>query len=314
MKRLRQRTLKNSIHCSGIGLHGGDRVAMTLHPAAAGTGILFRRTDIAGGQAEIRATWENGIETPLCTTIQSDDGVRIATIEHLMSAFYGCGIDNAVVELNGGEVPIMDGSAAPFVFLIDCAGTVELDTPRRALRVLKPVTVDDGERSASLCPGGALSVHFEIDFDSPIVDRQEWFTQIGEATYKREIARARTFGFLQDVDRLRAMGLAQGGSLNNAIVVSGDRVLNEGGLRFENEFVRHKVLDSVGDLFLIGAPIVGHFYGLRAGHSLTLRLVRQLMADESAWEWIVPTEDDLAIQDGATGAVVPPMRAVAAHA
>jgi len=312
---VQQRTLKNSIHCSGVGLHNGEKVSMTLHPAAADSGIRFRRTDIAGGGAEIQATWRNAIETPLCTTLVSADGTRIATIEHLMSAFLGCGIDNLLVELSGPEVPIMDGSAAPFVFLIECAGTVEQKARRRALRVLKHVAVDEPQRAASLTPGDSLSVHFEIDFESPVIAKQECFTRITDGSYKREIARARTFGFLHDVDRLRAMGLARGGSLDNAIVISGRDILNEGGLRFEDEFVRHKVLDSIGDLFLIGAPIQGHFHGLRAGHSLTLRLLHKMMADADAWEW-VDAQEPAALQPHAepTGAVLPLTRAVAASA
>ena len=287
---------------------------MTLHPAEADSGIVFRRTDIAGGGAEIRASWRNAIETPLCTTIVHSSGVRIATIEHLMSALHGCGIDNALVELSGGEVPIMDGSSAPFVFLIDCAGTCELEAPRRALRILKHVMVSDPERSASLCPGDGLSIHFEIDFDNSCVAKQEWFAKVHNGLYKREVARARTFGFLHEVDRLRAMGLARGGSLDNAVVISGDKVLNEGGLRFENEFVRHKVLDSIGDLYLAGGPILGHVHGVRAGHALVLRLLNALMADETAWEWTDLTESDAAQQAETAGASVPPIRAVAASA
>jgi len=302
-----QRTLKNSIHCSGIGVHSGDRVAMTLHPAPAGSGIVFRRSDLFG--SEIKAEWRNAIETPLCTTIVNAEGARCSTIEHLMSAFLGCGIDNAVVEIDAVEVPIMDGSAAPFVFLIDCAGTAEQDSPRRALRILKEVTVIDGERSASLAPDDGFSVQFEIDFDSAVVARQEWSARLYEGVYKREIARARTFGFLHEVDRLRAMGLARGGSLDNAIVINGDKIMNEGGLRYPDEFVRHKVLDSIGDLFLAGGPIIGHFHGIRAGHALTLRLMNAVMADEDAWEWV-----ELSGANALSGAAVPPVRAVAASA
>ena len=293
-----QKTLKNAIHCSGIGVHSGDKVSLTLHPAEPGHGIRFRRTDPAGLGVEISATWDNAVETPLCTTLtpggtKGDGKVKIATIEHLMSALYGCGIDNALIEIDGAEVPIMDGSAAPFVFLIECAGTLEQDVPRRALRVLKHVIVEEPHRSASLTRGSALSVHFEIDFDSAVVARQEWFVEVDRESYKREIARARTFGFLHEVDKLRAMGLARGGSLDNAIVINGEGILNEGGLRFDNEFVRHKVLDSVGDLYLAGGQVLGHFHGLRAGHSLTLRLLTALMADEDAYEWVDLTEEVL---------------------
>ncbi|MGF1611327.1 MAG: UDP-3-O-acyl-N-acetylglucosamine deacetylase [Kiloniellales bacterium] len=305
---VRQRTLKNSIHCSGIGVHSGKKVAMTLHPAPADSGIVFRRNDLSSG-SEIKAEWHNAIETPLCTTVVNAEGVRCSTVEHLMSAFLGCGIDNAVVELDAVEVPIMDGSAAPFVFLIDCAGSVEQDSPRRALRILKEVTVIDGERSASLAPDDGFSVHFDIDFDSSVVARQSWGGRLCDGVYKREIARARTFGFLHEVDRLRAMGLARGGSLDNAIVIDGDKIMNEGGLRYPDEFVRHKVLDSIGDLFLAGGPILGRFHGIRAGHALTLRLLNAVMSDQDAWEWV-----DLTGAGALSGAAVPPVRAVAASA
>ncbi len=311
---IRQRTLKNPIHCSGVGVHSGDKVSMALLPAPPDTGIVLRRTDIAGGGQEITASWDNAVETPLCTTIAHRSGVKIATVEHLMAAFYGCSIDNAVVEIGGSEVPIMDGSSAPFVFLIECAGTVEQDAPRRALRILKRVALEEPHRSASLSPGGPLTVHFEIDFESTAIARQKWSTQVSNQTFKREVARARTFGFLHEVDQLRAMGFARGGSLDNAIVISGDRILNDGGLRFDNEFVRHKVLDSIGDLYLLGAPILGHFHGVRAGHSLTLRLIKQLMADESAWELVALTEEMYRPRSEAVGATVPPVRAVAAQA
>ncbi len=311
---IRQRTLKNPIHCSGVGVHSGEKVSMALLPAPPDTGIVLRRTDIAGGGQEITASWDNAVETPLCTTIAHRSGVKIATVEHLMAAFYGCSIDNAVVEIGGGEVPIMDGSSAPFVFLIECAGTVEQDAPRRALRVLKRVSLEEPHRSACLSPGGPLTVQFEIDFESTAIARQKWSTQVNNQTFKREIARARTFGFLHEVDQLRAMGFARGGSLDNAIVISGDRILNDGGLRFDNEFVRHKVLDSIGDLYLLGAPILGHFHGVRAGHSLTLRLIKQLMADESAWELVALTEEMYRPRAEAVGATVPPVRAVAAQA
>ena len=263
---------------------------MTLRPAAAGTGIRFRRTDVSGG-VEIEASWRNAIETPLCTSIANRNGVQVATIEHLMSAFYGCGIDNALIEIDGPEVPAMDGSANPFVFLIECAGTVAQTRPRRALRILKRVSINEPERSVSLSPGPGLSIDFEIDFDSPVVSRQRWFVDLDRGTYKREVARARTFGFLHEVDRLRASGLARGGSLDNAVVIDGDRILNEGGLRFSNEFVRHKVLDMIGDLYLAGGPVVGHARSVHGGHALTLRLLKALFADSGAWCWMEASED-----------------------
>ncbi len=258
---------------------------MTIYPGEPDRGVRFRRIDIAGGFVEVSANWRNAIEAPLCTTLVSKGGVRFCTVEHLMSAFFGCGIDNAVVELNGDEVPAMDGSAAPFVALIEAAGSVEQASPRRALQVLKPVEVREPHRSASLTPSEGLSVDFEIDFDSPVVAKQEWSVLVNKESYKREVARARTFGFLHEVDKLRAMGLARGGSLENAIVIDHDRIVNEGGLRYDNEFVRHKVLDAIGDLYLAGGPLLGRFQGVRAGHALTLRLLQALFADASAWRW-----------------------------
>ncbi len=307
---LRQRTLKNSIHCSGIGLHSGVKVNMTLHPAEVNTGIRFRRNGTVNG-AEVAATWTNVVETPLSTTLVGDDDVKAGTIEHLMSALAGCAVDNAVVELSGPEVPVMDGSAAPFVFLIECAGTTAQDAPRRALEILKEVTVADTRRSASVTPGRGLSIDFEIDFDSPVVARQNWSLQVTPASYKKDISRARTFGFLREVDKLREMGLALGGSLDNAVVISDDRILNDGGLRYENEFVRHKVLDLIGDLYLVGAPVLGRFRCLRTGHAMTLRMLKTLFADQEAWRWRDMTETDV---EAPMGASVPPTRAVAARA
>ncbi|RMD60823.1 MAG: UDP-3-O-acyl-N-acetylglucosamine deacetylase, partial [Alphaproteobacteria bacterium] len=278
-----QRTLKNSIYCSGIGLHCGRKVNLTLHPADPDTGIVFRRSDLRGGAWEVPARWDNAVETPLCATLAGPDGERITTIEHLMSALAGCGIDNVIAELNGPEVPIMDGSAAPFVFLLECAGAVNQNAPRRVVEVIKEVAVVDAERTISVAPARRLSITFEIEYDTPLIARQEWTVDVTQSVYKREIARARTFGFLHEVDQLRRMGLARGGSLDNAVVINGESVLNEGGLRYHNEFVRHKVLDLVGDLYLAGGPLLAAVRGIRTGHALTLRLLRALFADPEAW-------------------------------
>jgi UDP-3-O-[3-hydroxymyristoyl] N-acetylglucosamine deacetylase len=282
-----QRTLKHAIRCSGIGMHSGCKVAMALRPAAPDRGIVFHRSDL-GGDATLAASWDCAVETPLCTSLQNDKGVTVATVEHLMSALYGCGIDNAVIELDGPEVPAMDGSAAPFVFLLECAGTVSHDVPRRALKILRRIAVQDAEQQASLSPGHGLTIHFEIDFESPAIGHQDW-----SGTYKREVARARTFGFLSEAEALRARGLALGGSLENAVIIDGDRVVNEGGLRFHNEFVRHKVLDMIGDLYLAGGPILGHASSLRGGHALTVRLLKQLFGEPDAWTWTTATEAEL---------------------
>jgi UDP-3-O-[3-hydroxymyristoyl] N-acetylglucosamine deacetylase len=284
---VQQKTLKNAISCSGIGLHTGARVSITLNPAEPNTGIQFKRTDITGGQAVILADWRQVVDSRLCSAITNDDGVTVRTIEHLMAAFAGIGIDNAQVEINGPEVPIMDGSAAPFVFLVECAGVVAQGTPRRILKVLKPITVGDGVSSAALGPCGGFAIDFDIEFSSPAVARQEFRHDFTEAAFKNDIARARTFGFEHEVAALRAEGMLLGGSLDNAIVVSGAKVLNDSGLRYGDEFVRHKVLDSIGDLFLAGMPIHGRFQGLRSGHAMNHKLLAALFADTNAWT-IVP--------------------------
>jgi UDP-3-O-[3-hydroxymyristoyl] N-acetylglucosamine deacetylase len=276
-----QKTLKSAIHCRGVGLHSGARVAMTLRPAAVDSGIRFRRSDQDG--AEIKADWRNALEQMLCTRLEDSEGQSVATVEHLMAALAGLEVDNAVVELDGPEVPVMDGSAAPFVFLLECAGVVEQDASRRAIKVLKTVGVEEAGKSAALAPDNGFSMSFAIDFASGAISRQDITIAVDPESFKSDISRARTFGFLHEVDGLRAAGLARGGSLDNAVVINGDRVLNREGLRYVDEFVRHKVLDALGDLYLAGAPIIGHFRGVRSGHALNRRLLEALFADPSAW-------------------------------
>lgn len=289
---VKQQTLSSSVGCSGIGLHSGRPVGMRLNPAAAGAGIRMRRTDLPNAP-EVPATWAYACETPLCTTL-ADGEVRIATVEHLMAALAAMGIDNVTVEIDGPELPIMDGSAAPFIFLVECAGIVEQDAVRRAIRIDRPIQVADETRSASLTPAErGLVLDIEIEFGSPLVGRQHRVDTLEQAAFKRDLARARTFGFLSDVDRLRAAGLALGGSLDNAVVIDQDRVLNEGGLRYADELVRHKMLDSVGDLYLAGAPVIGRFCGKRTGHALNLRLLNALFEDDAAWSWTTPSRADL---------------------
>ena len=283
---LKQKTLKSAIGCSGVGLHSGDKISMTLHPAEANSGIVFRRSDINGGGVEIKASFDNVRDTRLCTTIGDENGVLISTIEHLMAALAGAGVDNALVDVVGGEVPIMDGSAAPFMFLIDCAGLVEQDAPKRVVRVIKPVVVSEDGKSASLLPSNDFSIDFEIDFDSSAIKRQSMRVDMVDGVFKNELSRARTFGFMHEVEALRAAGFAKGGSLDNAVVVSGDEILNEDGLRFDDEFVRHKILDAVGDLYLAGGTIAGHFSGVCTGHSLNNKLLRKLFSDASNYEWV----------------------------
>jgi UDP-3-O-[3-hydroxymyristoyl] N-acetylglucosamine deacetylase len=275
-----QQTLKTVIDCRGIGLHSGRRIAMRLMPAAPDTGIVFRRADRSG---EVRAVWENAVESPRCTVLSNGEGMTISTVEHLMAALAGMAVDNAIVELDGAEVPIMDGSAAPFVFLIECAGLAEQSAPRRVIKVLKPVGVGGDGATAALVPDESFSMSFRIEFDNPAIRCQRKSLVIDAATFKAELSPARTFGLLDEVDRLRAAGLARGGSLDNVIVVTGDRVLNRGGLRYDDEFVRHKLLDALGDLYLAGAPLVGRFYGVRSGHAHNRRLLSALFADDEAW-------------------------------
>jgi len=258
---------------------------MTLHPAEAGSGIVFLRTDVRADTGTVPARWRNVVDTRMATTVANEAGVSVATIEHLMAALAGSGVDNALVELSGPEVPIMDGSAAPFVFLIECAGLCAQDAPRRAIEVLKPVSVGDGKRGVSIRPATSFAVAFEIDFDSEAVARQSLSLKLVNGTFKADIARARTFGFEHEVTALRAAGLALGGSLENAVVVRGDTVLNADGLRYADEFVRHKILDCVGDLYLAGAPVIGAVDCARSGHALNHRLLVHLFADDSAWRW-----------------------------
>ena len=285
-----QKTLKSAIHCNGVGLHSGEKISLSLHPAAADHGIIFRRTDAAAKGAIIPARFDRVRDTRLCTALASDDGAQVGTVEHLLAALAGCEIDNVLIELDGPEVPIMDGSSEPFVFLIECAGVVEQAAPRRAIRVLREVSVGEGSGQVSLSPADGFSISLSIDFPSKAIGRQELFLNLSGDAFRDDIAKARTFGFLHEVEALRQIGLARGGSMDNAIVVSGDRILNEGGLRFEDEFVRHKVLDCVGDLYLAGGPILGHYRGRRPGHALHNALLRALFADKANYEIVAMDE------------------------
>jgi len=276
-----QTTLRKSISCAGVGLHSGSEIHLTLHPAVAGSGITFVRSDLAG--LAIPARYDLVTDTTLGTSLARDGVAQVATVEHLMAALWGCGVDNAVVELDGPEVPAMDGSSEPFVFLIECAGIETLDAPRRSIRVLRPVAVDDGDKRIALYPAESLSVRFEIDFDNPVIGRQA-FNFIGvDGLFKTDLSRARTFGLEAEVAAMHEAGLARGGSLDNAVVVGSERVLNEDGLRFRDEFVRHKVLDCLGDLFLAGARVIGRVEAVRAGHRLNNELLHVLFADEANW-------------------------------
>ena len=281
-----QTTLKDEISCAGHGLHSGTRVSMALLPAEADTGIVFRRTDLVGQGAEIAARWDNVVDTRMCTAIGNAEGIVVGTIEHLVATLAGLQVDNAIVEVNGPEVPAMDGSAEPFVFLVECAGIRELDAPRRIIEILKPISVGGGEKSAVLMPGAGSTYSFEIEFASGAIGRQVRAFDLSNGAFRSELASARTFGFREEIEAMRASGLARGGSLANAVVVDGSSILNPEGLRFRDEFVRHKLLDSLGDMRLAGHPLLGHFHGYRSGHALNVELLRRLFADDSAWRLV----------------------------
>ncbi len=283
---LKQRTLKALIRATGVGLHSGEKVTMTLRPAQPDTGIVFRRVDLAQ-PVDIRAEAHSVTDTRLCSTLEAN-GSRVATVEHLMSALAGLGIDNAYVDLSGAEVPIMDGSAAPFVFLIQSAGIEEQPAAKRYIRIKKAVEVRDGDKWAKLEPFAGFKLSFSIVFDHPVLDKsaQSVTVDFAETSYAKEVARARTFGFMQDVENLRSNGLALGGSLENAIVMDEFRVLNSDGLRYSDEFVKHKLLDAIGDLYLAGHPLVGAFSAHKSGHALNNQLLRELFAHADAWEFI----------------------------
>ncbi|MFO1258446.1 MAG: UDP-3-O-acyl-N-acetylglucosamine deacetylase [Gammaproteobacteria bacterium] len=281
---IRQRTLKNEIRATGVGVHTGEKVFLTLKPAPVNTGIVFKRVDLQP-EVIIPAKAEFVGDTSFCTTLVKE-GVRIGTVEHLMSALSGLGIDNAYVELSAPEVPIMDGSCSPFVFLIQSAGIQTQDAPKRFIVIKQALEVHDGDKWVRVEPFDGFKVSFSIDFDHPVIrnSQQDTVLNFASASFVKEVSRARTFGFLADFEWLRANNLASGASLDNAIVLDDYKVLNEDGLRYENEFVRHKILDAVGDLYLLGHSVIGAFYGRKSGHTLNNKLNRAILADESAYE------------------------------
>ena len=283
---IKQRTLKNVIRATGVGLHSGDTVYLTLRPAAPNTGIIFRRVDL-DPVVEIEAKAVNVGETALSTTLVQH-GQRVSTVEHLLSAFAGLGIDNAYIELNASEVPIMDGSAGPFVFLVQSAGIEEQNAPKQFIRIKKTVILEDGDKWAKFEPFEGFKVSFSIDFEHPAFKGrpQQVDVDFSSTSFVREVSRARTFGFMKDIEKLRENNLALGGSLDNAIVVDDYRVMNEDGLRYEDEFVRHKVLDAIGDLYLLGHSLIGSFSGHKSGHEVNNKLLRKLLADEESWELV----------------------------
>ncbi len=281
---IKQRTLKSTVRATGVGLHTGEKVVMVMRPAAIDTGIVFCRSDLPGAPA-IPARATNVSNTTMATVIERN-GARVSTVEHLMSALFGLGIDNAYIDVSAEEVPIMDGSAGTFVFLLQSAGIEEQAAPKRYVRVLKTVEIEKGDKRVRLEPFNGFKVGFSIEFSHPVFDAAHSAVEVdfGEVSFVREVARARTFGFTQDVEMMRSKGLARGGSLDNALVIDDFRVLNAEGLRMDDEFVMHKALDAVGDLYMLGRPLIGAFHGHKSGHELNNLLVRKLLADTSAWE------------------------------
>lgn len=282
---IRQRTLKNPIRATGIGLHNGEKIHLTIKPAPVNTGVVFVRTDL-NPVVSIPALAVNVTETTLNTSLGNGEGVNVSTVEHLMSAMAGLGIDNAFIELTASEVPIMDGSASPFVFLLQSAGIVDQEAPKEFIRILKPLEVTYEDKKARFEPFEGFKVRFQIDFDHPAFDEDKQFSEVDFSTtsFLKEVSRARTFGFTKDIEFLRDNNLALGGSVDNAIVVDDYKVLNEEGLRYEDEFVKHKILDAIGDLYLLGHSLIGEYTGFKSGHALNNALVRELLASPDCYE------------------------------
>ncbi len=289
---IKQRTLKNTIRATGVGLHTGEKVYLTLRPAEPNTGIVFRRVDLAE-PVSIKATPKNVGETVLSTTLV-EGKVKISTIEHLLSAFAGLGIDNAIVDVSAAEVPIMDGSAGPFVFLLQSAGVEEQDAPKQYIRIKRAIRVEEGDKWAAFEPFDGFKVTFTIDFEHPAFEEhlKTATMDFSSTTFVKEVSRARTFGFMKDIEMLRENNLALGGSLDNAIVVDDSKILNEDGLRCADEFVKHKILDAIGDLYLLGHSLIGQFTGYKSGHGLNNKLLRTLLQDTDAWEMVSFSEEN----------------------
>ena len=290
---MQQRTLAQSISATGVGLHSGERVKLLLKPAPADHGIVFCRTDLPQ-MPSVRVEPHLINDTRLSSTIVTEEGVRVGTIEHIMSAFAGMGIDNVIVELNAPEIPIMDGSSLPFIYLIETAGIKKQDTPKKFIRILKEVSVSDKGKKVTLSPYDGFKVTLHIDFDHPVVNRggKSFTIDFSRASYLEEISRARTFGFMQEIEYMRSHNLGLGGNLQNAIVIDEGDVLNPDGLRYEDEFLRHKILDAIGDLYVIEHPIVGAFEGVRSGHAINNALLRELLAQPDSFEYVTYEHDE----------------------
>ena len=289
---IRQRTLKEIVKTTGVGLHSGRKVTLTLRPAAANTGVIYRRTDV-NPPVDFPVDAQSVRDTMLCTALVNDEGVRISTVEHLNAALAGMGIDNIIVEVDAPEIPIMDGSASPFVFLLQQAGIEEQNVAKRFIRIKKPVRFEDGDKWAEFVPYDGFRMDFEIEFNHPAIesDEQHLLFDFSSQGFVKDISRARTFGFMRDIEYLQSQNLCLGGSFDCAIVLDEYRILNEEGLRFDNEFVTHKVLDAIGDLYMCGHPIIGEFRAFKSGHGLNNQLLRSVLADQEAWEWVTFEEE-----------------------
>ncbi|MCG7488736.1 UDP-3-O-acyl-N-acetylglucosamine deacetylase [Vibrio sp. Of14-4] len=289
---IRQRTLKEIVKTTGVGLHSGRKVTLTLRPAAANTGVIYRRTDV-NPPVDFPVDAQSVRDTMLCTALVNDEGVRISTVEHLNAALAGMGIDNIIVEVDAPEIPIMDGSASPFVFLLQQAGIEEQNVAKRFIRIKKPVRFEDGDKWAEFVPYNGFRMDFEIEFNHPAIesDEQHLLFDFSSQGFVKDISRARTFGFMRDIEYLQSQNLCLGGSFDCAIVLDEYRILNEEGLRFDNEFVTHKVLDAIGDLYMCGHPIIGEFRAFKSGHGLNNQLLRSVLADQEAWEWVTFEEE-----------------------
>lgn len=282
-----QKTINSEISCSGIGIHSGNKVKMTLKPAPINSGITFKRTDVERSKAFVKANYKNVTETNLGTTIENEFNTKISTIEHFLAAIWGCNVDNLLIELDNQEIPIMDGSSEPFVFLLECAGIVNQDAPKKFIEITKKVQVQDGDKYVEVSPEKEFSIDLEIDFAHPQIKQQKFFYHSNFSSFKNDICRARTFGFKHEIEYLNKIGLAKGGSLSNAILVDENGVVNKEGLRYQNEFARHKLLDFIGDIFLAQHHIIGHFKAFKSGHNLNNKMLRKLLDEEKdSWRLI----------------------------
>lgn len=286
MLNISQKTINSKVSCNSVGLHSGAMAKMSLLPAPCNSGIVFRRTDQEAGKNEIKAVYSNVVTTNLGTTIANEHGVKVATIEHLMAAIWGCGIDNLIVELNGPEIPIMDGSSEPFVFLIECAGINMQEEQRRIIEIIKPIRIEDKDKFVEIEPAKDFSIDLSIDFNNKHIKQQHFDYHSNFNSFKNDISRARTFCFKEEIEQMHKMGLAKGGSLDNAIVVDAEKIVNEDGLRYPDEFARHKTLDFIGDMFLAGHFIVGHFKASKSGHGINNAFLRKLFAESDSWRLV----------------------------